>query len=132
MAASDANDKEFSIYQQRDKVASRYYKDKEGTVVKQRVEDTWATLIYLEKELTNKTSLILEKFSKNLPHNMKCIPMGIKYSDPGLFGRLISNIYSASMKMKNIAICCISPIIMDFENYLADSWLLQLGKSLLE
>ena len=63
---------------------------------------------------------------------MKFIPMGIKYSDPGLFGRLISNSSSARMKMRNIAICGITPKIMDYGNSLSDSRLLSSGRSLLE
>ena len=89
-------------------------------------------MVYTEKELTIATSATLEKKLEYVPHNMKLIPMGIKYSDPGLFGRLISNSSSARMNMKNIAICEINPKIMDYDNSLSDSRLLPLGVSLLE
>ena len=132
MEATDADDHEASMYLQRSKVSSRYCTNSEGMVVEQRVEDTWATMVYTEKESTVTTSETIEKFAKNLPHNMKFIPMGIKYSDPGLFGRLLSNSSSARNKMRNIAICGITPKIMDYGNSLSDSQLLSSGRSLLE
>ena len=78
MESMDAEDTEVSMYLQRSKVLSRYCTNSEGVVVKQRVEDTWATMVYREKELTITISKTIEKFAKHLPHNMKFIPTGIK------------------------------------------------------
>lgn len=96
------------------------------------MEDAWATLVYTKKERTVTTREMLENFSKHLPHNMKFIPMGIKYFDLGLFRRLISNSLSARIKMRNIAICGITPKIMDYRNLLSEVSLLPSDKSLLK
>ena len=64
MADMDADDNEVSMYLQKSKASSQHCTNTEGMVVEQRVEDTWATMVYTEKEFTVTTSEILEKDQK--------------------------------------------------------------------
>ena len=83
--------------------------------MKKRLVDNHVTAIYVDKTKYYENSSLMEKYCKELRNNMRYIPMAIKKKEPELFGRLLYESIQTTDKYTNIAICGLSPEVMDYE-----------------
>ena len=85
-----------------------------GELMKKRVTDNHATAIFVEKLQYKENSTFLEKYCRNLTNNMRFVPMNLKKEESELFGRLLYESIKTTDKYTNIAICGLSPEVMDY------------------
>ena len=77
------------------------------------IADNFSTMVYSERKSMVLNMQLLEAYSKNMLHNMKYVPLSLQKSDPMIFGYLLNESITSVQKIRNAAICGISPHLMD-------------------
>ena len=108
------SNKKLVIHLQRSKVSARIpIRENRKISGHTLISDHYATVVYSERKHINDNNRLLETFSCNMLNNMKYVPFPLKSNDPELFGHMLNQSIVAMNNIRNVAICGISPEVMD-------------------
>ena len=109
-------DYNLEIYLDRTRIVSNVCTDMEGGEIAHKVIDNYAHVVYTKAEDAETNRFLLENYSDNLPHAAKYIFFGLQRLCPDIFGRILYNSIKKKMQYRNIAICGVSPEMMEYSD----------------
>ena len=73
-------------------------------------------VVYTKKEEVDTAKFFLENYSTGFPHDAKFVPFELRRIRPDIFGRSLYNSIQKKMQFRNIAICRVSPTMMEYSS----------------